>query len=98
MAAPSCLPFVYISGAEVKQLVGMGEIIEEMSRGLQWVSAGPEGGVVQPVRSLVQVEKYSGYIIIYIGCRCIYLCRLFIAVTLPQCLHTLADQTVLEQR
>ena len=60
MAQSSSLPFVYISGEEVRRLVSMSEIIEEMSRGLQWVSAGPQGGVVQPVRSVVQIDKYSG--------------------------------------
>jgi thiomorpholine-carboxylate dehydrogenase len=60
MAQSSPLPFVYISGEEVRWLVSMSELIEEMSRGLQWVSAGPRGGVVQPVRSVVQIDKYSG--------------------------------------
>ena len=63
MAQPPSLPFVYISGAEVRQLVSMSDVIDEMSRGLQWFSAGPEGGVVQPVRSVVPVDKYSGYIL-----------------------------------
>ena len=59
-AGSSRLPFVYISGEEVRRLVGMAELIEEMARGLQSVSAGAEGGVVQPVRSVVRVDKYSG--------------------------------------
>ena len=62
MAESKRLPFVYISGEEVRELVKMPELIEEMSRGLQWVSAGPQGGVVQPVRSVVQVDKYAGYV------------------------------------
>ena len=60
MAQSSPLPFVYISGEEVRRLVSMSEMIDEMSRGLQWFSAGPQGGVVQPVRSVVKVDKYSG--------------------------------------
>ena len=56
------LPFVYISGEEVRRLVGMQELIEEMSRGLQWFSARAEGGVVQPVRTVVQVDEHCGYI------------------------------------
>ena len=58
----SSLPFVYISGDEVRRLVTIAELIEEMSRGLQWFSARPHGGVVQPVRSVVQVDKYSGLV------------------------------------
>lgn len=61
MSVSSSLPFVYISGDEVRQLVSISDLIEEVSRGLQWFSAGEEGGVIQPVRSVVPVEKYSGY-------------------------------------
>ena len=61
VSSSSSLPFVYISGDEVRELVSMSDLIEEVSRGLQWFSAGEEGGVVQPVRSVVPVEKYSGY-------------------------------------
>lgn len=61
VSSTSSLPFVYISGDEVRQLVSMSDLIEEVSRGLQWFSAGEEGGVIQPVRSVVPVEKYSGY-------------------------------------
>ena len=60
MAESSSLPFVYIPGEEVKRLVSMSDMIEEISKGLQWVSAGPQGGVIQPVRSVVEVNKYSG--------------------------------------
>lgn len=58
----SSLPFAYISGEEVRRLVGMAELIQEMSRGLQWVSEQEQGGVVQPVRSVVRVDKYSGLV------------------------------------
>ena len=57
----SSLPFAYISGEQVRELVSMAELIEEVSRGLQWFSSGEEGGVVQPVRSVVPVERHSGY-------------------------------------
>lgn len=58
--AESSLPFVYIPGDEVRELVSMSDMIEEISKGLQWVSAGAQGGVIQPVRSVVEVNKYSG--------------------------------------
>ena len=38
----------------------MGELIQTMADGLQWVSEREEGGVVQPVRSVVRVDKYCG--------------------------------------
>ncbi|CAI7999106.1 Ketimine reductase mu-crystallin [Geodia barretti] len=60
MASNCSLPFVYISGEEVRRLVGMAELIEEMARGLRWVSERDEGGVVQPVRTVVRVDKYCG--------------------------------------
>ena len=59
-AAQSALPFVYIPGEMVKELVQMPELIEEMGKGLEWFSAGHEGGVVQPVRSVVPVDKHAG--------------------------------------
>ena len=56
----STLPFVYVTGEQVRELVSMPELIEEVSRGLQWFSAGEEGGVVQPVRSVIPVDRHSG--------------------------------------
>ena len=37
-------------------------MIEEVAKGLQWFSAGEEGGVVQPVRSILHLKEHSGYV------------------------------------
>ena len=58
-------PPIYISAKQVRDLVTMRDVIEETGRALQWFSAGEaEGGVVQPVRSVVPVEEHGGYAMI----------------------------------
>ncbi len=62
MADPNAGP-PYISHEKVRQLVTMGDLIEEVGRALQWFSDGQaEGGVVQPVRVALPVEQHQGYI------------------------------------
>lgn len=54
----------FISGHQVRLLVSMADLIQEMRRALELFSAGPaEGGVVQPVRSMVPVEERGGWVV-----------------------------------
>ena len=58
MAAASPL---FIPAEKVRELVSMRDLIELMERSLQWFSAGEaEGGVVQPLRSVVHVQDHDG--------------------------------------
>ena len=54
-------PPVYISAAEVKELVSMKDIITAVGKSMELASAGEEGGVVQPVRTTTTVKKQDGY-------------------------------------
>lgn len=51
---------VNLSAEMVQQLLKMEELIRVVEKGLENFSKGPEGGVVQPVRSVVTVEKPGG--------------------------------------
>ena len=60
MAHGSVAP-LFIPGEKVRELVTMKDVIEEVGRALQWFSSGEaEGGVVQPVRSVVPVQQHGG--------------------------------------
>ena len=57
---------VYISEEEVKVLADMSEVIEVVGKAMEQFSAGKEaGGVVQPVRTSVPVDKHKGYALSY---------------------------------
>lgn len=49
-----------LSADQVSSVVSMTELIKVVERGLGNFSKGPEGGVVQPVRSVVMVNKPDG--------------------------------------
>lgn len=51
---------LYVSGERVKELIGMKDVIEVVEKGLSAFSAGADGGVVQPVRSVVSVRDHGG--------------------------------------
>lgn len=53
----------FISGHQVRLLVSLADLIQEMQRALELFSAGPvEGGVVQPVRSMVPLAEHGGWV------------------------------------
>ena len=53
---------LYISFDQVHELVTMADIIEVTGRALEDYSKGEdEGGVVQPVRTVVPVKPHNGY-------------------------------------
>ncbi len=54
MAAP-----VYISANEVEELVSVREVIDVLDKALA-ATGTAEGGVVQPVRTVIPVEKHEG--------------------------------------
>ena len=51
---------VSISADKVKELLAMDKLITVVEQGLSNFSKGPEGGVVQPVRSVVTIDKPDG--------------------------------------
>ena len=56
MAASSPL---FIPAEKVRELVTMREVIDVVGQSLQWFSAGEvEGGVVQPLRTVVHVPDH----------------------------------------
>ena len=52
---------LYIPGRRVKELVSMGDVLKAVETGLGAYSR-PDGGVVQPVRSVVPVTEHSGWV------------------------------------
>lgn len=50
---------VYISASEVKELVSMRDIIDVLGKAMAAAST-EGGGVVQPVRTAVPVQKHEG--------------------------------------
>ena len=54
-------PPPYISDAQVDGLVDMKDIIKTVREAFIQFSAGDEGGVVQPVRTVVPVKDHAGY-------------------------------------
>lgn len=51
----------FIAAQKVRQLVTMRDLIEVVGPALQWFSASEaEGGVVQPLRSVVDVRDHNG--------------------------------------
>ena len=52
-------PPLYISGKQMRDLVTMADVIGVVEKGLKAFSFG---GVVQPVRSVVKVPEYNGYV------------------------------------
>ena len=69
MATPPFIP-----GTKVRELVTMRDLIAEVGRALQWFSEGEEGGVIQPVRSVVPVQEHSGYVCSMCVCVCVCTC------------------------
>lgn len=55
---------LFIPGTRVMELVGMGDVIRAVEVGLGAFSRGPDGGVVQPVRSVVPVQDHGGLVAI----------------------------------
>lgn len=53
------LPF--ISSEQVESLLNWKELLGRLEKALENFSLGEDGGVVQPVRSVVPVEKHHGY-------------------------------------
>lgn len=51
---------VYLSAAQVSQHLHTELLIGALEQALGNFSKGPEGGVVQPVRSVVKVDKPAG--------------------------------------
>ena len=51
---------VTLSAEMVKKFLNMEQLILLVEQGLANFSKGPEGGVVQPVRSVVAVDKPDG--------------------------------------
>ena len=52
---------LYIPGSWVKELVSMEDVVKVVETGLGAFSR-PDGGVVQPVRSVVPVTEHSGWV------------------------------------
>ena len=52
---------LYIPGSRVKELVSMEDIVKVVETGLGAFSR-PDGGVVQPVRSVIPVTEHSGWV------------------------------------
>ena len=50
---------LYITGKRVRELVSMGDVIKAVETGLGAYSR-QDGGVVQPVRSVVPVKEHAG--------------------------------------
>ncbi|ELT92131.1 hypothetical protein CAPTEDRAFT_141157 [Capitella teleta] len=50
----------YISGEEVEKLLDLKELLTSIETGLGNYSKGKDGGVVQPVRLVVPIEKHHG--------------------------------------
>ena len=50
-----------ISAAEVRQLLNPKVLLERLEQALGNFSLGTEGGVVQPVRTVVPVNRHHGY-------------------------------------
>ena len=50
----------YISAAAVARLVSCSEIVEAVKKALVQYSAREKGGVVQPVRTCVEVSDHEG--------------------------------------
>jgi len=54
-------PPLFIAAQKVRQLVTMRDLIEVVGPAMQWFSASEaEGGVVQPLRSVVDVRDHNG--------------------------------------
>lgn len=51
---------LFIPGKRVMELVEIGDVIRAVEVGLSAFSRGPDGGVVQPVRSVVPVQEHGG--------------------------------------
>ena len=51
---------LYISGQRVKELVGIKDVFEVVEKGLVAFSSGANGGVIQPVRSVIPISDHSG--------------------------------------
>ena len=54
---------LYISGQRVKELLGMKDVLEVVEKGLIAFSAGADGGVIQPVRSVIPIRDHSGLVL-----------------------------------
>ena len=44
----------------MKELIGMKDVLEVVEKGLIAFSAGADGGVIQPVRSVIPITDHSG--------------------------------------
>jgi len=51
---------VSLSAQQVRDLLCMKDVIRVVESGLANFSKGPDGGVVQPVRSVVKIDKPDG--------------------------------------
>ena len=52
----------FISGEEVEKLLDHRELLDRLEIAFGNYSMGPDGGVVQPVRLVVPVEKHHGLV------------------------------------
>ena len=50
----------YISAEEVNKLVDQEELLAALENAFGNFSRGPDGGVVQPVRSIIEVTQHKG--------------------------------------
>ena len=84
---------LYIPGSRVKELVSMEDVMKVVETGLGAFSR-QDGGVVQPVRSVVPVTEHSGWAGHW--CFLLYVAySLFDVVFLESCRPIVGNQTVL---
>lgn len=60
MALPNTPQVPFIVKEFVQQILDVSQLLSVVERGLAQYSMGRAGGVVQPVRSVVPVDKYNG--------------------------------------